>query len=135
VTSSRSWVKIIIDYPKRLGFISCDMKNKAAQQLGRLGGKVTSEAKAIAARANGKNGGRPRHCYALHWVCGYGTTYANSGNDAVSVLRFDSVADRDFCVREFGAPNHCPTATIEPVPATDKNVRYAIMNGDFNHVD
>lgn len=34
--------------------------NKAAQQLGRLGGKKTSEAKAAAAKANGAKGGRPR---------------------------------------------------------------------------
>ena len=35
------------------------MKNKAAQQLGRLGGKAKTEAKTIAARANGAAGGRP----------------------------------------------------------------------------
>lgn len=35
------------------------MKNKAAQQLGRLGGKATSEAKTAAARKNAKKGGRP----------------------------------------------------------------------------
>lgn len=34
--------------------------NKAAQQLGRLGGKKTSEAKAAAARENGKKGGPPK---------------------------------------------------------------------------
>ena len=34
--------------------------NKHAQQLGRLGGKKTSEAKAAAAKANGAKGGRPR---------------------------------------------------------------------------
>jgi len=34
--------------------------NKAAQQLGRLGGRKTSEAKAAAAKANGSKGGRPR---------------------------------------------------------------------------
>lgn len=34
--------------------------NKHAQQLGRLGGKETSEAKAAAAKANGAKGGRPR---------------------------------------------------------------------------
>lgn len=34
--------------------------NKAAQQLGRLGGRKTSEAKAAAAKANGAKGGRPR---------------------------------------------------------------------------
>ena len=35
------------------------MKNKAAASLGRRGGKVKSESKAAAARANGKKGGRP----------------------------------------------------------------------------
>lgn len=36
------------------------MKNKAAQQLGRLGGKSTSKVKTAAVRENGKLGGRPR---------------------------------------------------------------------------
>lgn len=34
--------------------------NKAAQELGRLGGKSTSEAKRQASRENGKLGGRPK---------------------------------------------------------------------------
>jgi hypothetical protein len=34
--------------------------NRAAQQLGRLGGKVKSAAKAAAAKENGKRGGRPK---------------------------------------------------------------------------
>ena len=34
--------------------------NKAAQELGRLGGLKTSEAKARASRENGKLGGRPK---------------------------------------------------------------------------
>lgn len=34
--------------------------NRAAQALGRLGGRKTSEAKAAAARENGKRGGRPK---------------------------------------------------------------------------
>ena len=34
-------------------------KNAAAVALGRLGGRVTSRAKAAAARENGKKGGRP----------------------------------------------------------------------------
>jgi hypothetical protein len=38
----------------------CQMKNKAAVQLGKLGGKVKSEAKAKTARENGKKGGRPK---------------------------------------------------------------------------
>ncbi len=37
------------------------MKNKAAQELGRLGGKATTEAKTATARENGKKGGRPAH--------------------------------------------------------------------------
>lgn len=37
-----------------------DNKNPAAVALGRLGGKMTSKAKARAARANGRKGGRPR---------------------------------------------------------------------------
>lgn len=36
------------------------MKNQAAVTLGRLGGKVTSEAKTAAVRENGAKGGRPR---------------------------------------------------------------------------
>lgn len=36
-----------------------NMKNKHAQQLGRLGGIVKSEAKTKAAQENGKKGGRP----------------------------------------------------------------------------
>lgn len=35
------------------------MKNPAAVALGRLGGKATSEAKAVAARENAKKGGWP----------------------------------------------------------------------------
>jgi len=35
------------------------MKNKAAQELGRLGGKASTEAKTAAVRENGKKGGRP----------------------------------------------------------------------------
>ncbi len=36
------------------------MKDKAAQQLGKLGGRVKSEVKARAVRENGKKGGRPK---------------------------------------------------------------------------
>jgi hypothetical protein len=35
-------------------------KNRAAVALGRKGGKVRSDAKTLAARENGKRGGRPR---------------------------------------------------------------------------
>jgi hypothetical protein len=36
------------------------MKNKAAQSLGRLGGRAKSKAKKSAVRENGKLGGRPK---------------------------------------------------------------------------
>ena len=48
------------DSNENLAQIFMAEKNKAAQQLGRLGGRVTSEAKAKAAKENGKKGGRPR---------------------------------------------------------------------------
>lgn len=35
--------------------------NKAAQELGRIGGKSKSPAKTAASRANGAKGGRPRN--------------------------------------------------------------------------
>jgi hypothetical protein len=37
-----------------------EMKNPHAQALGRLGGKVKSQAKTLAARKNAKKGGYPR---------------------------------------------------------------------------
>src|SRR5690606_18612615 len=49
------------------------MKNQAAVTLRRLGGKVTSEAKAAAVRKNGKLGGRPatRMMEIIRWVEDY----------------------------------------------------------------
>jgi hypothetical protein len=40
------------------------MKNPHAVALGRLGGRVTSEAKKLAARRNGRKGGRPKRVTA-----------------------------------------------------------------------
>jgi hypothetical protein len=36
------------------------LKNKAAQQLGKLGGLAKTKAKAQASRENGRKGGRPK---------------------------------------------------------------------------
>jgi hypothetical protein len=54
------------------------MTNKAAQELGRLGGLARSEAKARAARANGKLGGRPRK-RSRHNIKNHGRDSAKGG--------------------------------------------------------
>jgi len=51
--------KLPLDKPKRLGYNTQQM-DKSAQKLGKRGGKVKTDAKAKAARENGKKGGRPR---------------------------------------------------------------------------
>jgi hypothetical protein len=54
-------LEIMLAKPKRLGFVHVMQKNKHAQHLGKLGGRVKSPTKSAAARANGKKGGRPRN--------------------------------------------------------------------------
>lgn len=97
-------------------------KNKAAQALRAIPSAIRSEA----SRSNGSNGGRPGRYYALHWNAGYGTTHANTGADFVTVYGFDSKAERDEACKNFRAPNHCPQAALEAVPASNANVRKAI---------
>ena len=63
------------------------MKNKAAQSLGRLGGRAKSEAKASAVRANGALGGRP--AFGIE----------NTGD--IKVIKFPSGAARDAWVSEW----------------------------------
>lgn len=102
------------------------MKNKAAQALG----SIKSAAKTQAARENGKLGGRPGRYYALHWSCGYGATHANTGEDFATVYGFGSKAERDEACANFSAPNHCPQAALEAVPASNANVRKAIRGSE-----
>ena len=56
------------------------MANRAAQQLGRLGGLARSEAKARAARENGRLGGRPpkRRKRSRHNAEGHGRAIART---------------------------------------------------------
>lgn len=68
----------------------------------------------------------PRRYYALHWPCGYGTRHAHDGADWVFVYGFDSRAARDAACLEYRAPDHCPTADLEPALASDPNVSRAI---------
>ena len=61
--------------------------------------------------------------YARLWNCGYKTTRANTGHNQVIVYSFDSKSARDAACAEYRAPNHCPTATLEAVAASDEDVR------------
>ena len=61
--------------------------------------------------------------YAKLWDCGYKTTRANTGHNQVIVYSFDSKSARDAACAEYRAPNHCPTATLEAVAASDEDVR------------
>ena len=97
-------------------------KNTAAQTLRAIPSATRSEA----SRSNGSKGGRPSRYYALHWKAGYGATHANTGEDFVTVYGFDSKNERDAACDDFRAPNHCPKAALEAVPASNANVRKAI---------
>ena len=97
-------------------------KNKSAQALR----SIPSAIRAEASRSNGANGGRPGRYYALHWSAGYGTTSANTGEDIVTVYGFVTKNERDEACKNFRAPNHCPQAALEAVPAANANVRRAI---------
>ena len=59
------------------------MKNKIASSFGRLGGKTKSEAKARAARLNGKKGGRPTKELVAEAVSGREDGTADAGFDAL----------------------------------------------------
>ena len=75
------------------------MKNKAAQSLGRLGGRAKSEAKTETARANGAKGGRPKlFAYVVE-------TQDNSGEwHCITRIPMDREAARKECKtqREWG---------------------------------
>ena len=68
----------------------------------------------------------PRRYYAVHWPCGYGATSAEDGANWVAVYGFDSAAARDAACAEYRAPNHCPTARLEPALASATDVARAI---------
>ena len=67
------------------------MKNTAAQQLGRLGGKAKTESKIKAAQANGKKGGRPLTRITtkrpLHGGVGAGILFAVHGSVRDTLIR------------------------------------------------
>lgn len=76
-------------------------KNPAAVALGRLGGMVTSEAKAQAVRANGAAGGRPA---AAGIYRAYDTTTEWMGRPRATVEAAQADADRhnDGCASQGG---------------------------------
>jgi len=69
--------------------------------------------------------------YAKLWPLGHNTTYAASGRNAVTIRGYETKKDRDNDVRNYTAPNHTPTATLEPTTANDPDVRRASKNGDI----
>lgn len=81
---------------------------------------ATTTTTATSATTTTKN---PRRYYALHWKCGRGATSANTGGDFVTVYGFDSKTERDAACENFRAPNHRPQAALEPIPASNRNVR------------
>lgn len=54
------WARLDVDYELAALMAGVFGTRAWMRELGRIGGSVTSEAKARAARANGKKGGRPR---------------------------------------------------------------------------
>jgi len=69
--------------------------------------------------------------YAKLWSAGHNTTYAASGRNVVTIRSYETKKDRDNDVRNYTAPNHTPSATIEPTTANDPDVRRALKNGDI----
>jgi len=105
------------------------MKNNISTAAALMGSSRT-EAKTTAARKNGAKGGRPGRYYALHWICGYGATHADTGEDFVDVYGFGSRIERDAACEGFRAPDHCPNATLEAVQSSNTNVRKAIRSAN-----
>jgi len=85
------------------------MKNKAAQQLGRLGGKVTSEAKAAAVRENGKKGGRPPGLWVGNkfFPRSVVSLYKSEGEWCIETYKGDIIPSKSFptaqAARDFAA--------------------------------
>jgi hypothetical protein len=88
-----------LDKPKQFGFIGRAMKNKAAASLGRLGGKVKSEAKTESARENGKKGGRPVKELIAATMCGKDDGTEDAAIDEL-VSRFGFAEARRMCGHE-----------------------------------
>ena len=65
--------------------------------------------------------------YAKLWDCGKNTVLAN-GHNRVIVYSFGSKNERDAACAEYRAPNHCPTAELEPVTKSDVDVRRALRD-------
>lgn len=61
--------------------------------------------------------------YAKEWVCGYKSTWANTGRNVVHVYSFDSKAQRDAACAEYRPPDYCPSARLEAVTSADEDVR------------
>lgn len=61
--------------------------------------------------------------YAKLWNCGKSTRRADTGRNQVIVYSFASQTARNTACAEYRAPNHCPSAELEPILASDEDVR------------
>jgi len=64
-----------------------------------------------------------RKYYAKEWRCGRGTVWVETGWNCVIVRAYTTATGRDTAIEDYMAPNHCPTAMMESVRASDNDVR------------
>ena len=72
------------------------MKNPAAQQLGKLGGSVKSDAKTTAARENGKKGGRPTE-KKTYWILSGEGEEGTWGKHIATLTGIKRIATKERC--------------------------------------
>lgn len=70
-----------------------------------------------------------KNYYSKTWYAGYNVRRAETGQNAVEIHAYSTKLERDNAVDKYLAPNHCPTATMEAVKASDPDVRRAIASG------
>jgi hypothetical protein len=68
--------------------------------------------------------------YAKLWDCGFKTVHATTGRNWVTLYSFNTKSERDIACIKYIAPNHCPSAILEKVKASDKDICYEKRNNN-----